>query len=660
MPPPREEKIKLEVTGAAQSERDLTRVGNAADKAGDQVQGMGRQADRAGDQVDDLGDEARAAARDLDALADQLNDTARAAIKAGVAYRDASGKLRDLQGRFLGAARAKQLLGGGASPGALLAGGSGGHSGGKGGGWFDALGDQVTEGLKKPFSASGGLLSGVASNPYGLAIGVTGAALAAPAIGATAGGAIGFGAAAGVVGGGLAGAWMGDPEKYGARWDEIIDHVKDRWLGSTRQFGGPLEDALDEVDRVFRDLPIERLASIGKNFVGPLVQGAGGGLTAVADGFADLVEKSQPFVDEVAPELVGLGNDIGDALRNIGLGAEGGGEALGDLINGIGYAIKATGVLIHGFEEMYQAEKDSINAALEMSQRIPVLGDSFSYLTDELFGVESSLMTAGKALDDTAVSTRGLVDVEKLLAESATEASNAIATQFGVMLSAEEATDRATEATLELNETLKKNGYELDGNSKKALENRDAVRDAIRAWEDEREAAIEAGKGSREAIDAANKKLLEHLEQLRATLKAHGENTDAVDAYIEELKIAMKLKLPDQHVTVWYEQKGLPKQAGNRYGGDDQHARGGVMTSTGVKLVGEEGPELIWGSQGQYVSTAAQTRALLSGGGSPVAVGAGGSAVAMPPDAVLRQAVAAIVSQLMQDGQLPVPATALV
>jgi hypothetical protein len=75
---------------------------------------------------------------------------------------------------------------------------------------------------------------------------------------------------------------------------------------------------------------------------------------------------------------------------------------------------------------------------------------------------------------------------------------------------------------------------------------------------------------------------------------------------------------------------------------------GGVVASSGVHMVGEQGPELRWLNAGDYISTASETRQILSAGGS-AAVHASSGAGAGGPAAALGEAVIHV--HVHQDGQ---------
>ncbi len=438
----------------------------------------------------------------------------------------------------------------------------------------------------------------------GAAIGASAAVPLLAAIGGALTGAVGFG----VAGAGIAGAIMGDPEAFKADWASATDAVKSEFLDATEVFTGPTLDAIRSIGPLVRSWDLGEMFAGAAKYVPLLVTGVSGFATGVVRGVSAMVDKGEPAVKALSAGLAELGDAAGDAFEAIADGAEGGGEALRDVLFFTGDVVRGFGEIIGAAGKAYEyIHEHPVEAGfLTMGASLPItLLDQFS---DE---VEQSAMQ----LDVAANSTTRFASVQELLADASKRASDNIASELGILLSVNEATDAATESYKGLLETLKQNGYVLSGNSEKALENRDAIRETISAWEDERAAAVEAGKGSAAATDAANAALLAHLEELRRVLKAHGANTAEVDAYIAAVKRASGLVLTTIFRNV-YENVGTPRerQKTGHSRDIDQYAIGGTVTSTGLALVGERGPELRFLNQGEYIATAQQTKQLLSGG----------------------------------------------
>lgn len=661
----RDEKIKLDVTGADKSARDLNNVGNAAVKAGDSVYVMGQQADKAAKGVDELGDEAQQTGQQLSRLERDVLKAKAAVAALNAEYERGGGdkvleNLRAQQAelgkleavsqrvkkvnkeladdaekhakRALTQAdeRARKLFPGGDGGSSTLhkllgIGGDGARLAAAGGSTLGATG-----------SALGGAVS--ATGPYGSAIAFAAAVSAAVAAsipaGAGIGGAVGLGGAAAGAGLGLAGAWMGDPEKYGALWGATIDKLKKRWLDSSQQFGKPLEDSLKVVDQVVRDLPVERIADLSKGFVAPLVEGAGGFATNFADGLADSLERAQPIVDKFGPELANLGQDAGDALRAISLGSEGGALALGDLTNAIGYAVKATGVLIMGFENAYEKARNFESANFDFVSHVPVVGSAVDSLKEKLFYLAGTSMTAGRTLDGVGDSSKkaafGGLEFASAAAQAATEAgtlTDALTSLRSIQLASADANLALAQGWLDLGEELKDGKRSLDASTQAGIDNQKAILQQVEAAEAARQKQIELTGD----VDAANATYAANVEKIRQMAYAAGFNKEQVDALILSLSGLDKTNATPTIKVIGLggaiegtgalarllaSVQGTYNVHLNGPDGPSRHAGGGTMGSTGPKLVGELGAELIWGSKGEYVSTAQQTAALMRGGGA--------------------------------------------
>lgn len=563
------------------------------------------------------------------------------------------------------------------------------------------IGEAGAEGGLKGIGAGVGAIGSVsqAAGPYGTLAGITAGAVAAPLagsfLGGAAGGAIGLGGAAAGAGLGLAGAWMGDPAKYGAMWDKAIDGIQGRWMKSSAAFGDELEDSLKVVDRTLRDLPVEKILDLSQGFVMPLVGGAGSGITAAADGFADLLESAQPIVDTVGPELANLGHDIGDSMRAIGMGSEGGAAALGDLINVMGYAVKATGVLIMGFENTYLAIRNFEKANSEFVSKTKVIGPIVDTVKGKLFDLGSTAIVTGKALggvDDNAD------PVAKSLASVATEAARAAASAGGfndtltqtrsLMLGLADANISLAEGWFTLKEELADGAKTLDLSTKAGVENQKALVAQIKLAEAARDAEIQRGDGTADAIATANAAYDANIAKIKQMAHEAGLTDDQVNTLIAtyaevpdevQTKIAVLgaqtaitqaataaavLGSIDRVFTATIRVAGLAQalaDAARASAALPGYAGGGTFGSTGFKLVGEEGPEVIWGKQSQYVSTAAQTKQLAQqmsrapSGGSGGGYGALTLRVASGGGDAFASLIATLVSrgqiQLFADGQ---------
>ncbi len=643
-------------------------VGEAADAAGRQLTQMDAKLDRANVQARRLAEsEEKAAAKTRDLVGSMVAlqreiaengdesgkltsklERLQAAVKVSANATDdyrraanrASGEARE-QARAYDrvaenareAARAVAMLGATA----LLAPSGGKGSGGAlnvGAGLLGAGAGAAAAGTKVGGAGASALSSVAGSNPYLLAGVVGGGTLAAvgaaPFVGGVAGGAALLGGAAGGAGAGLAGAWMGDPEKYGAQWDEMINRLQQRWRSSSAQFAGPLRDSLKEVDRVLRNLPIERVLDISKSFVGPLVSGMGGGITEAANGFADFLAAAQPVVDTVGPKLVDLGRDVGDAFRLIGSGSEGGAAAMGDLIDGVGYAIVTIGGMIGALEKAYESERDFVTGLYEIGAAMPVTGglveaagESWRGLGAAAAGATEALGYFDQAASETATGVAGLSANLEAMRDQA--------------LRMKDAELNLAQGWFDLNKELKDGARTLDLNTEAGIANQRAIEDQVGAAQ----RAHEQGKLT-DAQYAAS------IERIKAMAKALGYDATQVDNLVDSLAVVPPVttagvKTPGMadalrqgeslrgaleriegdyfaNVYVNYHQRGQSLNAPLRTGGIAGAAAGGPQS--GLRWVGEEGPEIVRLPTGSTVYPKANANQMMAhgGGSAPVEI----------------------------------------
>lgn len=587
--------------------------------------------------------------RDTRAAALATDDYRRAADRASAEAREQARAYDKVADNAREAARAVATLG------AVSALGPNGKGGGKAGRFGGALADISGGFLKGGIGGGTAALEGTLGTPVvGPALLALIAAAAVPAatfVGGAAGGGVLAGIGAGGAGLGLAGAWMGDPEKYGVKWAATIDRIQKRWIDSSRAFGNELDSVLKIADTTLRNLPVEKVLALSQSLVTPLAEGAGRGLNNFANGFADALEHVQPIIDRVGPELADLGTDFGDALRAISLGSEGGADALGDLINVIGYAVKATGVLVLGFEKAYEAIRNFVVGVHTVLISSPIFGPVILGLESILTRIASTATVTGRVLDGAGRSGGSLGESWLDMAEAGAEATvatialnDALTKTRDTQLGMANANIAVAQGWLDLKEELEDGKRTLNVSTQAGIDNQKTIIDQAQALERQRQETIKLGQETPEAIAAANAAYEAGIQKIRDMAKA----ANFTDAEVDELLrsyglippvVSTQVSAPGLStalgqgislgnalnningrtyyatVDVSYQQRLPP---GISLGNLTHRARGGEAATSGFSVVGEHGPETVFLSRGQYVSTAEETRRLTSmmGGGS--------------------------------------------
>lgn len=636
------------------------KLAEAEERAGDKTRELARHAAELREQIEKSGDSTGQLGRKLDRL---TRDTKSAALATDDYRRAADRAARDAREQ----ARAYDKVADNARQAARavvalrLAGvGRGANGGGSGGGGFfgaiRGIGGGFAEG---GFGGASAAINGAVGTPIlGPALLAAGAAAAIPAasfVGGAAGGGVLAGIGGAGIGAGLAGAWAGNPDKYAKAWENAADRFKKRWIASSAAFGNELDGVLKTADQTLQRLPIERVLALSQSFVNPLAQGAGQGTVAAANGFADALQGVQLVVDRLGPEIADFGADVGDAFRAIGLGAVGGSEALGDLVNVAGYAVKATGVLILGFENAYHVIREFAGGVNDAARAI--YGFGFSDVAREFLGINDTLIVTGRALKGSGEAAKGAAEswgdwitagAEAQMA--ATELEDALTNLRNTQLGMADANIAVAQGWLDLKEELKDGATSLDLNTQAGIDNAKGIRDQVALLEQQREQTKKLGNETPEAIAAANAAYDAGIQKIREMAKAAGFTDAQVDALLRSFgaippAVTTQVNTPglatslNQGISLgnalnningryYYATVDVSYQGYNpgiSLGNLLHRARGGTSEG-GPTVMGEHGPEVAWLSRGQYVSTAEETRKLVSmmgsssNGGGPPAV----------------------------------------
>ena len=681
------------------------KMAEAEERAADKTRQLAMRADALRQRISETGDEtgklsAKLAIleRDTRHAANATDDYRRAADRASENAREQARAYDKVANNAREAARAVATLGASA----LLS------PNGKSGGGGSFLGSLLGIGSK---GAQGGLAGigagistigsiGTAAGPYGTLAGITAGAAAAPIVGtvggATAGGAALAAGGAAAAGLGLAGAWASDPEKYAGAWAASTDKIKKRWLDSSKAFSNELDTGLKIADRTLQALPVEKVLALSQSFVTPLAQGAGSGITAFADGFADALEKVQPVIDVLGPALGNLGHAGGDAMRAISIGSEGGALALKDMADAAGFLIRATGIMILGFEDAYAAIRNFEKANFEFIGKVPGLRRVLGDMKDQ-WDIHETLIVSARALDKTGEAS---TNAGSRLAGLATDAARAAIETMGLndalnatretMFAMADANFAVAQGWLDLEKGLKDGERTLNSNKQAGLDNIAVIQDQVKALETQRRQAITTAGDNVTAIDAANAAYASQMERIYQTAEALGFSRDEVNKLITAMggippevktnveqpgmpaalsntsSLGARLNMIDKTYIARIQVTGLAEALaaaarasaalanigpGKGNAGGAGLASGGIggAAMAGLTRVGEEGPEYARLPQGMMMYPASNTRQMdtmagwgSSGGTATVIFGSDGSRLG---DAALELVAAAVKSR---------------
>lgn len=458
----------------------------------------------------------------------------------------------------------------------------------------------------------GGGLQGAPVPPVAGAVGAAwGAAAAVPLLAALGGaltGAVGFG----VAGAGIAGAVLGDPERFKQEWASAASTVEDEFLDATKVFTGPTLEAIRTIGPLIESWNLDETFAAAAKFVPMIVGGVEDFASGIVRGVSAMVQNGEPAVEGMASALGELGDAAGDAFEAISEGAEGGGEALRDLVFVTGDVIRGFGEIIGAAGQTYDFIHDHPIASALMSGGLSIplsYLDAFSDKSQQVTGTLVALGDEGSSafygLDQQA--RDALATIERMNDEF-NESRNQLLGISNAAIAVEQDFD-------DLAAGFRKGADALDITNQKGRDNVALINQTIADLMRQRDAAIEAGGGTQEAYDAANAAYNAQLANLERLLVKLGLSATAArnlmaEFYDKTVTVTVKVRRLDQIGNVSGE--GVISGGDQRTNVRGAYAEGGTVTGTGPMLVGERGAEIVWGSKNQFVSTAEQTQRLVN------------------------------------------------
>lgn len=502
--------------------------------------------------------------------------------------------------------------------------GGGGDQGGGGGGGRPKL-------PKLPGGGSGGLnFQALPFNPHvAAAVGAGGLALA-PLISGVTGAVLGLGAALGAIAGGVVGAVQVDPKATGDAWRAEISSIKQSWLEASGVFVKPTVDAIHTLGAAFQSIELDRIFEKASHFIQPLANGVDAFVRAFGSGLESFVDAAGPIIKELAAELPELGEAFKIAAEVISGGAEGEAQALKDLLDIIEGVIIGTGIFIRGFSDIYHGLKDFSDSTRDTIHDLrennlllwatlkpaEAIMDFFDPRPVDTFG---EAMAGAAAQGETLVQTINGVRVETDQTASTMDdfgkvggttfigldqkARDLISTvermnktfndALGKVLSLSEANIAVAENVNELTESFKKNGATTDINTEKGQANLRMINQTVGGLARQRDAAIAAGGGTKEAYDKARAAYNQHIDALEKLLVKLGMSAQAAANLTNQFR--------DKEVTYTIRVK-VVDPGGNLAGGTRTAfamARGGVRRAAEGLMIPPRDPGTILAGEPQ-------------------------------------------------------------
>lgn len=500
---------------------------------------------------------------------------------------------------------------------------------------FRKLGDSqglltaLTKTRKEVAKAIEGGVSDAASSPQlrqiGMALGV---GLAVPLVAALAG-ALAAGAGATVGGLGIAAAVLGDPERFGFAWNQVLRQLKSDFIDAGKPFTGETYGLLARIGPMVASWHLPELFKNAVGFVEPLAKGVESFASSTVRGVGALVEKGGPAVQALSEATVRLGQAGEHALKSIAEGADGGALALHDAAN-------ATALLVEGFGEAVGAagrlyafirEHPFYAAIATGGLSIPIsiwtaFDDQIGVLSTTQYGLQKAAEAAGHAFnqqgEDLTLLTQKL-NMATLSTDSL--AASMVNKLFTATMALDQATLGVFQAQTRLGEVLKDNGLAIDkhtglmaDNTAKGQANQEAILGTVTANMALYQAQVAAGMSAEDAAAAYDRNTAALEAQLRKAGLTSAQIDDLIGKYrgiprevntqiavegltraISQLDQTLRLinGLHDKTVTIRYKEVGSPRGQSRLspelHGGIIRAAEGMIVapSNPGTVLFGE-------------------------------------------------------------------------
>lgn len=341
-------------------------------------------------------------------------------------------------------------------------------------------------------------------------------------------------------GAGVAGAVLGHPQQFQAAWEPAIRSVKKDFEDASDAFTQPTLDALKSVAPTVKSWHLAEALAPAVKYVPEITAGVEGLATGVVHGLAALTAKGGPAVAVLADGLANLGAAADSAFSSIADGADGGAEALHDVLAVVDLGIVAFGKLVEGAENAYGFINDhpfelaiatgglSAGASL-LTNALGNASKEHGRLTQTALGAKQAAEEAGHAFSDEGTDLTALQNKLNAAAET-TDAF--IGKQVGGMLNTMMSLDQATlgfnQSLQQVTESVKTNGHSLDEHTAKGAANVATIYSGVQANIQAYQTNIAAGMGAQQAAAAYDAGTAALNKQLRAA----GFTQQAIDGLI--------------------------------------------------------------------------------------------------------------------------------
>jgi hypothetical protein len=432
-------------------------------------------------------------------------------------------------------------------------------------------------------------------------------------------GAMVAGTVAGAIGtGGIAGgiAMAANDSRVKASAAAFGKVVSEEFFSGGDAFVVPVQRSLRGLSQDFESLGLGDTFAKMAPHVGTIAGGLGDLAQNVMPGLNKAFDRMGPFAEAAAEGMGQLGSSLGTFMDDV-TSSEGAVEGLGAAFAAVSGTIVTFGKLVNVLSDGFDKFNDTTLAAARFMEGFTAnsigVTTFFHNAAAGMAGIEHSADGAAASAINLGAAQVSLTGINEAAAgewkeirdriDAATRAQDAY---FNSAMAVPEAND-ALEASFDaFTESLKENGRTFDAGTEKGRANREAMRDLVQGAQDVRSAMIDQGQ----SVADANRKYDENIAKIEAIAAEAGITKDALLAMAGDYTINI-YRREITHKVTYFENHDV---ADTRRG----FAEGGTTPSREPFWVGEKGPELMFQDRSHFVATAAQSKAITSGGGTGV------------------------------------------
>ncbi len=447
--------------------------------------------------------------------------------------------------------------------------------------------------------------------------GLVGAAVfASPGIAAAIAGAV-----TGVVGiGGVAGGLFAASHDQRVRTaaSDLGNFISSNFFSSGSSFVDPIVASVDILKKDFADLDLSHTFALAAPYVTELAAGLGGLATSFMPGFNKALHDAAPTIQVLANDLPKIGKALGDMTAKLA-DSKGATEGLDSLLADTVGLIDVLGTSLAWLGDRYADYNSFVEGSFKGIAKLENLlgdkasakdaqdvADAYGAVGRQAYHAAGGLVALDTANVNSLIGYRESEKAARALDAAMKDINDELDKWINKSLGASNATIAVAQDFADLGKTGVK-GWNL--NTQAGRDNQKMINQSIADLERQRQAAIDAGDGSKASVDAANKSYEDQLDHLKKIAAGLGATKAQVDALAGDYNVNVFYHGISEGLAAGAVGKEIKYTIGKR-------ASGGPVMAGQPYVVGEHRPELFVPSQNGYIMPTVPTAS--SGGGGTV------------------------------------------